>query len=763
MNTKTFRVRGMHCASCQAIITKKVQALAGVKACDVNFATENATVHMTSGEVPVEQINKELKPLGYQFISQETTNQQGVSGEHDGMDHSDHAGINQSKQEKMNELEQQKERVLFVLPIALLVFGLMMWDIAARLFQSIPNLPLPMDWFNVLFFILATITIFWAGKPFIQGAVTFFRYGVANMDSLIGIGTLSAYLYSASITLIPGVRGLLQVPEHTYFDVTIVVIGFVLLGKYLEARSKLHTGEAIEKLLGLQAKTALVIRDGEEREIPVDQVQPGEQIRVKPGMKIPVDGMILEGRTSIDESMMTGESIPVDKREGDAVIGSTINKQGSIIMSATKIGADTVLSQIISMVQRAQGSKAPIQALADRISGVFVPIVLVIAVLSFILWVAIGSSYWGFSTAFSFGLLAFVGVLVIACPCALGLATPTAIIVGVGRGAEYGMLIKDAESLERLSKVTTVVFDKTGTITRGTPDVTDLVTLDAAYDEQSIVILAASLEAYSEHPLAQAIVRRAGAVPLHSVTDFKAHEGVGIEGVVQGNRMMIRKPLDRNASSSQHVRELQSEGKTVVVVCVEDKEIGLIAISDTVKEGAKDVIRTLHRMGLKTVMLTGDNERTGASIAAQVGIEMVLAEVMPQEKANKIKELQQAGQYVVMVGDGINDAPALVQADVGMAMATGTDVAIESAGMTILGGDITKIPQAITLARLTMRTVRQNLFWAFIYNLIGIPLASGILYPFLGLLLNPVFAGLAMAFSSVSVISNSLRLKTKKL
>lgn len=735
MNTQTFRVQGMHCASCQTIITKKVQKMAGVERCDVNFAMEKATVQMTSGKVPVEQINVQLEPLGYQFFSEE----------------------------KMNQLEGRNERVQFVLPIALLVFVLMMWDIAARLFQSIPNLPLPMEWSNVLFFILATVIIFWAGKPFIQGVITFFRYRVANMDSLIGIGTLAAYLYSAFITLVPGARELLQVPEHTYFDVTIVVIGFVLLGKDLEARSKLRTGQAIEKLLGLQAKTALVIRDGEEMEVPVDQVQLGEYIRVKPGTKIPVDGIILEGSTSVDESMMTGESIPLDKREGDTLIGATINKQGSIVMKAAKIGSDTVLSQIISMVERAQGSKAPIQALADRISGIFVPIVLAIAVLSFVLWVTIGSSYWEFSTAFSFGLLSFVGVLVIACPCALGLATPTAIIVGVGRGAEYGILIKDAESLERLSKVTTVVFDKTGTITRGTPDVTDLVRLDTAYEEEEILLLAASLEAYSEHPLAQAIVRRAGGAPLHTVTDFRAHEGIGIEGVVEGKRMTIRKPLDGDTSFSQGIRELQSEGKTVVVVCVEEKEIGFIAISDTIKQGAKEVIRILHQMGLKTVMLTGDNERTGSYIAAQVGIETILAEVMPQEKANKIKELQHAGQRVVMVGDGINDAPALVQADVGMAMATGTDVAIESAGMTLLGGDIAKIPQAMKLARVTMRTVRQNLFWAFIYNLIGIPLASGILYPFLGLLLNPIFAGLAMAFSSVSVVGNSLRLKAKKL
>jgi Cu+-exporting ATPase len=763
MITQTFRVHGMHCASCQTIITKKVQVLPGVEKCDVNFATEKATIQMVSGKVPVEQINEQLEPLGYRFLPQEEMNQHGSYPEKHGADHTDHLGIDQSKKEKTEELEHQKERVQFVLPIALLVFALMMWDIASRLFQSIPNLPLPMEWFNILSFILATIVIFWAGKPFIQGVVIFARYRTANMDSLIGIGTLVAYVYSSLITLIPGMRELLRVPEYTYFDVSIVVIGFVLLGKYLEARSKLRTGEAIEKLLGLQAKTALVIRDEKEIEIPVGQVRIEEYIRVKPGMKVPVDGEIIEGSTSIDESMVTGESIPVDKKKGDVVIGSTINKQGSIIMRATKIGSDTLLSQIISMVERAQGSRAPIQALADRISAVFVPIVLAVAVLSLVAWLSIGSFYLGFSTAFSFGLLSFVGVLVIACPCALGLATPTAIIVGVGRGAEQGILIKDAESLERLSRVTTVVFDKTGTITRGMPEVTDIVILDVAYDEKKILDLAASLEIHSEHPLAQAIVRRAGDKELGKVTDFQAQEGVGVEGTREGVRIAVRKPMGQSSSLQQKISEIQSQGKTVVVACVEEREVGLIAISDTIKEGAKDVIRRLQGMGLKTVMLTGDNERAGAYIAKQVGIETVFAEVMPQEKANKIKELQSVGQRVVMVGDGINDAPALVQADVGMAMATGTDVAIESAGMTLLGGDIGKIPQAVKLARLTMRTVRQNLFWAFIYNLIGVPLASGILYPFLGILLNPVFAGLAMAFSSVSVVGNSLRLKTKKL
>ncbi len=749
MSTQTFRVHGMHCASCEAIITKKIKAFPEVKKAEVNFATEQARVDMASGDVPLERINAELSPLGYRLISEDVT-------------HAAQAEVSHAPEQKQQELEEQKAKVQFVLPIALLMFVLMMWDIAARLFQSVPNLPLPMKLFNLISFVVATIVVFWIGKPFVRAVGSFIRYRVANMDTLIGVGTLTAYLYSSIITLLPNVRSLLRVPEYTYFDVTIVVIGFVLLGKYLEARSKQQTGEAIEALLGLQAKTALVVRGGEEIEIPIDQVRIGDLLRIKPGAKIPVDGEIIEGITSIDESMVTGESVPVDKKIGDRVIGATLNKQGSVLMRAMKVGSETMLAQIIELVQHAQGSKAPIQAIADRISGVFVPIVLAIATLSFFVWVTIGAQFLGFSTAFSFGLLSFVGVLVIACPCALGLATPTAMIVGVGKGAEYGILIKDAESLEKLSHVSTVVFDKTGTITRGVPEVTDVVVWEKGWTEQDIVHLAASVEAHSEHPLAQAIVRKAGSRATKHVTDFRALEGVGVEAIVQGERILVRKPTRANTEQGV-VATLQAEGKTVVVVCVNEQEVGLIAISDTLKEGAKEVMKRLHALKIKTVMLTGDNQRAGEYIGRSVGIDQVFADVLPDQKAAKIIALQKKGERVAMVGDGINDAPALMQSDVGIAMATGTDVAIESAGITLLGGDIQKIPQALFLARRTMRTVRQNLFWAFIYNLVGIPLASGLLYPFLGLLLNPVFAGLAMAFSSVSVVLNSLRLKTKRL
>lgn len=759
MSTQTFRVHGMHCASCQTIIAKEVRKLPGVQTCDVNFATEKATIQMVSGDVPLDQINTRLQPLGYHLAADVVQGGMSMSG----MDHMEHGEVHGTKEEKLRALNEQKAKVEFVLPLACTVFIYMVWDILARVFQSVPNVPLPMQLFNTLFFVLATVVLFWAGKPFLQGVVTFFRYRVANMDSLIGIGTLTAYIFSSVVTLLPGVRGQLGLPEYTYFDVTIVVIGFVLLGKYLESRSKLRTGAAIEKLVGLQAKTALVIREGVEQEVPIDQVRLGEFVRVKPGGKIPVDGEIVEGTTSVDESMVTGESLPVDKRPGDLVIGATINKQGSILLKAAKVGTDTMLAQIIALVERAQGSRAPIQALADRIAAVFVPVVLGIAGVSLVAWLVIGTAFLGFSTAFSFGLLSFVGVLVIACPCALGLATPTAIIVGVGKGAEQGILIKDAESLERLSKATTVVFDKTGTITQGTPEVTDVLAWQKGSTEAKILSLAASLEAQSEHPIAQAIVQKAGKGKRMNVEAFRAREGVGVEGRIDGELVSVQKPSKEDLRSSSDIERLQAEGKTVVIVKNGETSLGLIAVSDTIKPGAREMLERLQGMGIQTVMLTGDNQRAAQYIAKQAGINTVRADVMPEQKATVVQELQRAGQRVVMVGDGINDAPALTQADVGIAMATGTDVAIESAGITLLGGDIRKIPQALRLARLTMRTVRENLFWAFIYNLVGIPLASGVLYPVLGILLNPVFAGLAMAFSSISVVGNSLRLQAKKL
>lgn len=751
----------MHCASCAAIITKSLQKVDGVAEVQVNYATETASVTYEQAAAPIEAMNETVTKYGYRLNPRAAVQSAMPLATHE--EHVPSARGEHDHSLKAIELAGQQAKTEFVFPLALVVFIIMMWDIAAKSLAFVPNLPLPMEIFNVVSLVLATVVMFWIGQPFIAGVVRFIRYHVANMDTLIGIGTLSAYLYSAVITLLPEFRERFQLPDYTYFDVVIVVIGFVTLGKYLEAKSKEKTGEAIKKLLNLQAKTALVLRDGKEREIPVNEVVVGDIVIVKPGSKIPVDGKIIEGMTAVDESMITGESMPTDKVVGDMVIGATLNKQGNIQLTATKVGSDTMLSQIIHMVEEAQGSKAPIQATADRISGIFVPVVLGIAFAALLAWIVIGTYFIGQALAISYGLLSFVGVLVIACPCALGLATPTAIIVGVGKGAQYGILVKDAESLELLSEVDTIVFDKTGTITKGEPSVTDVVVLDSHYTEERIVVLAGSVEKKSEHPLSAAIVAQVleRGLEFAPVEDFRALEGVGVQARVHDMLVSIHKP----EKNSQHpkLRALQTEGKTVVIVEVKGKEVALIALADTIKEEAVAAITLLQKQGIRTIMLSGDNQIVADQIAKEAGIDTVIAEVLPNEKAGKIRELQAAGSIVAMVGDGINDAPALVQANVGIAMATGTDIAIESAGVTVLHGDLHRVVQAIGLSRATIRTVKQNLFWAFIYNVIGIPIAAGLLYPLWGIILNPVFAGLAMAFSSLSVVGNSLRLKTKKL
>ncbi|QQR78638.1 MAG: cadmium-translocating P-type ATPase [Candidatus Moraniibacteriota bacterium] len=761
MKKTILSVSGMHCASCAAIITKSLQKIEGIAEVQVNYATETASISYEQPSPPVEAMNEAVTKYGYSLSRREAIQSVTSTAEHG--EHVPSVGGGHDHSLNVAELAGQRAKTEFVFPLALTVFIIMMWDIAAKSFATVPNLPLPMEIFNVVSLVLATIVMFWIGQPFIAGVIRFIRYRVANMDTLVGIGTLSAYLYSAIVTLLPVVRERFQLPDYTYFDVVIVVIGFVTLGKYLEARSKEKTGEAIKKLLNLQAKTALVLRDGKEKEIPVNEVVVGDTVIVKPGSKIPVDGKIIEGKTSVDESMITGESMPTDKIVGDMVIGATINKQGNIQLTATKIGTDTMLSQIIHMVEEAQGSKAPIQATADRISGIFVPVVLGIALAALLAWIVIGSFFIGQTLAISYGLLSFVGVLVIACPCALGLATPTAIIVGVGKGAQYGILVKDAESLELLSQVDTVVFDKTGTITKGEPSVTDIVVLDSHYTEQQIVVFAGSVEKKSEHPLSAAIVARVKEMGLDfaPTENFQALEGVGVQAHVLDAQVSIHKPEKNNQDSG--LRTLQSEGKTVVVVEVDGKDVAFIALADTLKEEAVTAVALLRKKGIRTIMLSGDNQIVANQIAKEAGIDTVIAEVLPNEKAGKIRELQVSGNVVAMVGDGINDAPALVQANVGIAMATGTDIAIESAGVTVLHGDLHRVVQAIELSRATIRTVKQNLFWAFVYNVIGIPVAAGLLYPLWGIILNPVFAGLAMAFSSVSVVGNSLRLKTKKL
>ncbi len=759
MKTQTFKVIGMHCASCASIIKRKLEKLDGVTSCAVNMATEKADVIFDNTKVSLPIMNNQVSPLGYSLEDIQVV----------GQAKKDTSILQDStKEQKLKELEEMRQKTAFAMPIAAVVFVLMIWELLSHRLSFIPIFPLSMDAFNRASFILAAPIMFWIGQPFIKGVVRFIKYRAANMDTLVGIGTLIAFTYSSILLLFPTIKTLLNAPEGLYYDVTIVVIGFITLGKYLEAKSKLKTGEAIEKLLGLAAKSAIVVRDGREIEIPIDEVIEGDILIVKPGAKIPVDGEIILGNSSIDESMITGESIPVDKVVGDKVIGSTINKQGSFQMKATQIGDQTMLSQIIKMVESAQGSKAPIERIADQVSGVFVPVVLILSVIVFLLWLIVGSQFMAVSQAVSLGLISFVGILVIACPCAMGLATPTAVIVGVGKAAQNGILIKNAESLEKFQSVNFMVLDKTGTITNGTPVVTDIVTI-VENTQENILQLLASLEKHSEHPLAQAVVNKAKEeeLSLLSVTDFKAIEGKGLEGDILGTHYVVgnlKLAADFGLEVDDSlVKKYASQGKTPVVFATKKTILAYIAIADTIKEDAKETISELHKLGIKVAMLTGDNHRTAEYIAKQVGIDRVLAEVLPADKAKEIKKLQSEGFKVAMVGDGINDAPALVTADVGVAMGTGTDVAIESAGITLLGGHISKLPKAVRLARATMRVIKQNLFWAFFYNIIGIPVAAGALYPFTGILLNPAIAGAAMAFSSVSVVTNSLLLKKRQI
>lgn len=753
MTTKTFNIKGMHCASCAFVITKKLSAIPHVKSVSVNYGTEKARVEFEPEHVSVGAMNDVIGTLGYSLLTTEDS-------QSNQRDHAD----------KTNDIdiEELKNKIEFILPITILVFGLMMWDIASKIFIGVPNLPIPMPLFNTIGMILATIALFWVGKPYVLGVTRFIRHGVANMDTLIGLGTLAAYVYSMALTLIPFLGILLKVPEYTYFDVTVVVIGFITLGKYLEARSKRKTGDAIEKLLNLQAKTALLIREGKEIEISVHDVVHDDLIIVKPGSKIPVDGVITDGHSFVDESMVTGEPMPVQKKIGDSVVSGTLNTNGSFVFKATKVGSETLLAQIITMVEEAQGSKAPIQALADKISSVFVPVVLIIACITFFVWLIIGSQYLGFSQALSLGLVSFVGILVIACPCALGLATPTAIIVGVGKGAREGILIKDAATLEKLHKVNTVVVDKTGTITKGKPTLVDICAI-ADITESEIISIIASIEKKSEHPIAHAIVSYAKEknITINAVSHFENIQGKGLKGEIGGIEYFvgnIKLINDLGLSfDSQKLHEFTSQGKTPVLLAAKDTVIGFVMIADEVKQESKKAIADLHALGINVVMLTGDDEKTAGYIASLVGIDEVVAQVLPQDKLSNIQSLQKSGRIVAMAGDGVNDAPALAQADVGIAMGTGTDVAIESAGITLLGGDMSKLVKAVRLSKITMRGIKQNLFWAFIYNIIGIPLAAGIFYPIFGWVLNPIFAGFAMAMSSVSVVSNSLRIKAKKI
>lgn len=764
MHTQTYRVKGMHCASCSSVIEKTFKKVDGVHSAEVNYGTEKAKVSFDPSKTNSHDLSKHIEPLGYSLEVPTSAEEMGMPES----EHAAHLGLNQSKKEKLAEVADMRAKVLSAIPIAIFAAFVMGWDILAQ-YSIAPVMSYTLkEFFHHLLPILATYILFVVGKPYLLGFYRFIRYGKANMDTLIGIGTSAAFLYSFVVTAFEDVlRPFINV-EYQYYDVTIVVITFIALGKYLEARSKIKTGDAIEKLLNLQAKTALVIRDGKEIEISINDVKHGDLIVVKPGAKIPVDGVITEGSSFVDESMVTGEPMPVQKKINDSVVSGTLNTSGSFTFKATKVGSETLLAQIIKMVEDAQGSRAPIQALADKISAVFVPIVLVIAFLTLGTWLIVGSQYLGFSQALSFGLVSFVGILVIACPCALGLATPTAIIVGVGKGAKEGILIKDAATLEKLRKVNTVVVDKTGTITKGKPTLVDIQNLSSLKDDELVSILA-SLEKKSEHPIAHAIVNYAQEknITLSDISDFEGIQGKGLKGTINGTEYFAgnaRLASDLKISfDSTKLNEFTSQGKTPVILATKEKVLGFVMVADEIKQESKQAVADLHKLGIKVVMLTGDDEKAARYIASLVGIDDVVAHVLPQDKLEKIKVLQSQGRIVAMAGDGVNDAPALAQADVGIAMGTGTDVAIESAGITLLGGDISKLVKAIRLSKITMRGIKQNLFWAFIYNIIGIPLAAGVLYPVFGWLLNPVFAGFAMAMSSVSVVSNSLRIKAKKI
>lgn len=767
MDSRTYRISGMHCASCAHSIEKTLEKIEGVHAVEVNYATETVKVSHDPAVVSPHDLSKKLEPLGYSIVLP-TASEMGMSENEHHWSHTSHLGLAQSKNDKLAELARMKTRLVAIVPMSVVAIGIVAWNILVEFGVTVPFSRSLSDSFTVLLALMATYALLVVGKPYLLGVYRFLRHGVANMDTLIGIGTSAAFVYSVVITVFREVVRPYVNVDVTYFDVTIVVIAFITLGKYLEARAKIKTGDAIEKLLTLQAKTALVIREGVEIELPVEQVVHGDLIIVKPAGKIPVDGILTEGSSYVDESMVSGEPVPVEKHAGDTVVAGTLNTTGAFTFRATKVGSETLLAHIIKMVEDAQGSKAPIQALADKISGVFVPAVLGVAFLSLGAWLLFGISSIGFAQALSLGLVSFVGVLVIACPCALGLATPTAIIVGVGKGAKEGILIKDAATLEKLHEVDVVVIDKTGTITKGKPELISIRNQSNKSEEEIISILA-SLENKSEHPIAGTIVAyaKAHSVELHTVEDFTVLKGRGVQGSIGGERYYAGNlRLIQNLSLPLEVSAIEREtreGKTPIILATAKEVLGIVLVADAIKPEAKEAVESLHNLGIRVVMLTGDNAQTADFIAKQVGIDEVVAEVIPEDKLNKIKELQAQGRVVAMAGDGINDAPALAQADVGIAMATGTDVAIESAGITLLQGDISKIVKAFRLSKFTMRGIKQNLFFAFAYNVIGIPLASGLLYPIFGWLLSPVFAGFAMAMSSVSVVGNSLRLKTKQL
>ena len=725
----SIQVGGMTCVNCAKSIEKALNAKEGVYNAVVNFATERVLVEYNSEQIGLAGIKKTIQDVGYEVVEQ----QKNV----------------EDSEGKARQRHIRRLKLLLVASIALTIpIMLLMW-----------LAPLPMEQNNFLMFILATPVQFVVGWTFYVGAYKGLRNKTANMDTLIAMGTSTAWIYSTVVTFAPSVFP----NSAVFFDTAVMIMTFILAGKLLDAVAKGRTSEAIRKIMGLQAKTARAIRDGVETELPVEDVQVGDIIVVRPGEKIPVDGTVIEGYSAVDEKVITGESIPVEKRKGDQVIGATMNKTGTFKFQATKVGKDTALAQIIGLVEDALSSKAPVQRLADIASGYFVPAIILTASLSALAW------YFLFGATYIFSLTVFIAVLIVACPCALGLATPTAIMVGVGKGAENGILIKSGEALETAHKLQVVVFDKTGTLTKGEPEVTDIVTTNVLSEEQ-LLQYAAVAEKNSEHPLGEAIVKRATArnLKVEDTEDFNAIPGHGVEvkyggaSVLLGNRKLMETNSIDISQLEAKMTALEEQGKTAMLMAVNGKAAGLIAVADTLKEHSTEAVKALKAMGLEVIMLTGDNQRTAKAIAAQVGVDLVLAEVLPSEKANEIKRLQTEGKVVAMVGDGINDAPALAQANIGIAVGTGTDVAVETGDIVLIKNDLRDVVVAIQLSRATMRKIRQNLFWAFFYNIALIPLAAGLFYPILHVIFDPVYAAAAMATSSVTVVSNAALLRRFK-
>ena len=739
-DSKTFAIEGIHCASCVKRIEDRLKKIPGVIDASVNMVTKRTTVSYAAEQVSFRDLKRAVSSAGdYRVVD--------TDGE-----------IGERIPREADTYRSLKQTLIFSGSLSIFIFLGSMHSLIPGIRQIPPHL---MNW--ILLFLTIPVMVR-AGAPFFRGAWRNLRHGTADMNTLVAVGTGAAFLYSAIATLMPNRIQSAGESVHVYFDTAAIIITLILFGRLLEARARGRTSEAIRHLMDLRPESALVLRDGSEVSIPVEDVLAGDEIVVIPGTRIPVDGVILQGRSTVDESMVTGESIPVEKGPGDEVIGATINQAGHFHFRATRVGEQTLLGQIIRTVEEAQGSKAPIQRLADRNASLFVPAVLSIALFTLIVWLIAGTP-----PVLTRALLHFISVLIIACPCALGLATPTAIMVGTGVGAQQGILIKDGETLENAHRIDTIVFDKTGTLTHGKPVVTDVLPL--TIPEHDLLTLAASAEKRSEHPLGRAVVQAAEERRLHLVRPdrFEAFPGLGIRADVQNRELLIGSPRFLRSRKialdvlERKIENIIGEGKTVLVVAEENKPIGLLGIADTLKANASSVVRRLKRMNIEVMMITGDSEQTARAAGQEAGLDGILSEVLPQDKASRIKALQAEGRKVAMVGDGINDAPALAQADLGIALSSGSDIAMEAASITLVHDDLEGVIRSIRLSQKTLRTIKQNLFWAFIYNLIGIPVAAGVLTPFFGIVLKPVFAAVAMSFSSISVLSNSLRLKRVRL